>query len=808
MNLTFHQFKISFRHVRIWLIVLWIIFLLQPWLARLNLEPDLGEVLYAIALIAEALLIKMIVVRTIHANPLVSSTAWWLTRPLSRRQVFVSQVLILVGCLLVPLMAVQGIYWVCAGLPFSQWCAAQLELAWLVVTVIALVATLASLTANYNQFLAAAGSYVGAFVLWVVLLELLQAHRVQTWQPGRTLSAILVGSGIFLAATLAAWLCQGLAGWRRAGFALLAAGLLAFMPVQLFWPVDFFRAPQRTNAAAQLQLLSNDDAANPALTNQVLWSHFKVAGLPANQLAVVRNAGGSFEYGQGQVALFENHSTGPYFAGDYRFDIWRRNPDLQTFIKASLPPGTLWLTDWGTMSDEALPIRGTVPRNGTVGRLRGEMVLDIFAVEKLVELPLERGSAVLGPGHRLAAVRVDHSLGRLRLKLQETTSQQVLRVHTFAAGGSRFHSDCLFVLHNPATGEALTFDPINGGRTGTHGLNQERCIEFTWELPLGDSGGTTDEAYAQQWLAHSRLHVFRLNYQGLARRGFAEENHTFYQVRDLASARTRKAPALAAMPANPPTNGTPAEVRTYVDALLDGLPDRTWSDALVKETRQKLERLGPAVVPALVRRQALADSTELHVVRPVLQSQVRAEHLPALLECLHESPAIAWLLLDKKWTAESQAALKPWLKQRKIMLPGAAVMLAARGRNPALNADLAWHFVQANELHGQMLLELRQVPGFEAGPAIAQAWKRMRLGFFQSDDLALAAAAEGLPEALSHAAARLFEQTAGAPRDNFRGKLSALIDYEGAPGEFEAWLLRNSPKLIYDPARRKYLAGK
>jgi hypothetical protein len=262
------------------------------------------------------------------------------------------------------------------------------------------------------------------------------------------------------------------------------------------------------------------------------------------------------------------------------------------------------------------------------------------------------------------------------------------------------------------------------------------------------------------------------------------------------------------MPAEPAANATPAEVQAYVDALLDALPDRNWSDALVKETRQKLERIGPAVVPALARRQANADSTERHVVRPVLQSQARAEHLPVLLECLKESPAIAWLLLDKKWAAESQAALRPWVKQRQVVLPGEAVMLAARGRDPSLNADLAWHFVQGNELHGQMLQELRQVPVFEAGPAIAQAWKRMRLGFFQSDDLALAAAAEGLPAALSHAAARLFEQTVGDPRDNFRGKLSALIDYQGAPGEFESWLLRNAPKLIFDPARRKYhLAG-
>ena len=153
------------------------------------------------------------------------------------------------------------------------------------------------------------------------------------------------------------------------------------------------------------------------------------------------------------------------------------------------------------------------------------------------------------------------------------------------------------------------------------------------------------------------------------------------------------------------------------------------------------------------------------------------------------------------WVFAAHVTDNPW--DCRLVTPDALVM-AATAHAPATYPDLAWHFAYNQGAQEKMLPALEQCPGFDLTGAVRLAWKRARLGLASQDELSLAAASEGLPEAITTAILRLERRLEAPEERRWLDSLRALTGYDGPPSKLRSWLLEHVGQFQFDPARKRY----
>src|SRR2546430_1452973 len=111
MNLIVHQFKTDLRHLRRQLAMLWFLFIAEPVLLGVNVPYETRAVLQSLLFLAQFFCALFLITTLVQSDPLVGTSAAWLTRPLRRRHLFWAKTLFLFACVLLPHLAMQGIGW-------------------------------------------------------------------------------------------------------------------------------------------------------------------------------------------------------------------------------------------------------------------------------------------------------------------------------------------------------------------------------------------------------------------------------------------------------------------------------------------------------------------------------------------------------------------------------------------------------------------------------------------------------------------------------------------------------------------------
>jgi hypothetical protein len=263
VRVTWHIFKKDFRSAR-WLLLAWILFAVIDAVSRV-VTPRLslsGEISGAAAGMWMALLwlvnwlfLLAFVAHHIQAEPLVGTTAFWLTRPVPRMALFQSKLAGLLLFIILPGLAAEAGLLTVFHVPIATTAEALLELTLSSVLLILVLAFAASITSSTIRLLQlVVGTLIGSFVL-LMTIALLAPTDITPIQPAGipfdpTPEVILI-IALVIGFAIALWYHYA---FRRRAFAMLAfiAALVVAMLVSAYWPpVSMFGGePKLTEAWA------------------------------------------------------------------------------------------------------------------------------------------------------------------------------------------------------------------------------------------------------------------------------------------------------------------------------------------------------------------------------------------------------------------------------------------------------------------------------------------------------------------------------------------------------------------------------
>ena len=814
MNLILHQFTTDLRHFRGRLIGLWLLFALEPFVANLSSLP--GEAIGILGLfvtLAQALVALALIASLVQADALVGTEAAWLTRPLRRNHLFWAKTAFLVLGLIAPRLALQVIGWALRGYsPYLMLCGAGESLLFTVPFVFA-VATLAALTLDLSRFFLAVGIAVGGVFAWVVVVEMLRRGGVLdeptvAWQDRatRNASAVVAAFLCTLACAVTAWVAQARGRLWRVSVAGLAAGLMTFPVIVTVWANNFL-LPQPTQSAplalaGEVKGFSLKDPRSQPLSTELV-----VQGVPERRVAITRGLSAQVLFAGDRRPTFVRRASS---FSEFNASELRRGNAYVRVIQGFFPTNTLWFNEsfnpWlgSAFYDEAVAKR--FPNGAPPGALSGEVELDLFAIEKVAEVPLRPAAFTILPGRRLALDQPRLAGGVISVPVNESAAQLLLD-RKLNLGGSARGSEpfCTYVLYHPGSGEAYLirqsdrsgFIPrLLGGETH-HTLR----LRFPYPALRERLAGVT----AAQWLREARLWIFAPVYDGSSRLAFRKEDFHWSAGGSNARAQQEEADATAAIAqATLPANPTPAQLEAYLDTVLNNAPescDQPLRDAI----RKKLAAVGTNGLPALLRRLPLGGNLGESAVLPVVSQFVTRAHLAELRAALERDSDVVRVFTAKQWEADARAALVARLRDHRQPMPADALRFAAEAHDPASYADLRWHFVRLNYGHDRVLAALEQCPGFDTAAAVREAWRWAQLGLSNDDHLAVAAAMQGLPEALSRAVIDLENTQDSTKRDRDVPRLAALTGYTGPTNQTLVWLGANLGRFRFDEARQRYV---
>lgn len=210
MNLVIHQFKKDILRTRVvlalWLLLIVIQLVLASWVPKPGdtLMQGFSTALSGLLAAFNYLLLLVLVPLLVHQEPLVGTTAFWFTRPISRGTLLTSKALFVFVLVAVPILS-QCILFLVNGVTVHDVALAVPELLLSQLAWISIIAMLAVLTPNFSRF-AITGAiilvvfYLGLFILQMVLL----ARNPQSFtntvisltsSRGLVSSAVIIGFG-------------------------------------------------------------------------------------------------------------------------------------------------------------------------------------------------------------------------------------------------------------------------------------------------------------------------------------------------------------------------------------------------------------------------------------------------------------------------------------------------------------------------------------------------------------------------------------------------------------------------------------
>lgn len=523
-NLIVHQWLTDARRSRGWLGSLWALCGLQLVLAY-GAWPLPQAYLLELPLAAlYGFLVAVLLIRLMHADPWVGTNAWWMTRPMRRFHLFVARAAFAFGLILLPQMMLQALFAVWHGFTAAQLLQAAAEVLLYSTVVIATVGAAAALSQTWVELVVVAilsGLWLG---LTAALVDVLQRFGLLPWNTRQILtesqavSVVVATLLVYTLTVLGTWICQGLTGRRRRSALLLAAGLAATVMVAVSWRYDFLEQPAETTGEIRLAPIGAA-AVPPDRSECSLWNAFRIEGLATNQFLVVRSAQGILD--TSAHGLLRIGSTHEHVHGPWPFFSSQGAADYSQVIRRTLPPETVWR---GTVvgRDRRLILQGAArepPREPMRGVLTAQLVVDRYAAEKLVDIPLRPGSKPLLPGETLRVLGIAPDSEGITVRLWQSTPSLLFgredrtgnRLFPYLVPAQQL-TEC--VIYHPGLQEAFL---VSGSTTSLPSLlGQLLRTERTIRIPYPALRARLTGATAADWIREARLLVFRPRHRGVA----------------------------------------------------------------------------------------------------------------------------------------------------------------------------------------------------------------------------------------------------------------------------------------------------
>jgi hypothetical protein len=512
MTTAVHQLRKDVRRHARWLAV-WAALCILP-LGAFALPANATMAHAALAGIAPALRFVVFVVLTVlvvHEDPLVDSTAFWLTRPIGAGPLLASKLLFVGVLLLLPVVAVDVVYVTCAGVgtPYVLLAIPEIALDWTVWGTG--VFALATLTTTLPGFLGA-GFKVALLAVaahWVVRMALHIAHAhslgealtlelfglagpmLGVLDPWREVPSLLASRTL---ATLALLTMVGLAvatlQYRsrrtRLTWGALTLGVLVVIGLRAVWAWDFVELPRpepvvdakaaemlrvSLDPTGRLESMSLGGGRGQATDKKTIYARARVEGTTPPVVPEIDRLDGwlTFDDGSrvplaGRSAAYSVEST--WNAIEVEKLLAVRFVNIEQEGATDVPVVSLASAEYAR-------------RAGTSGRLAGTALLVLRTYHVAAELPARPDAAYDHGTEHAVVTGVYNESGDCTVNVRETQVSLLLAPNPHAYRRMymfRFNPDVLYVLRNRARGEA--FWPRFGASVGFGWPSRTRIEEI------------------------------------------------------------------------------------------------------------------------------------------------------------------------------------------------------------------------------------------------------------------------------------------------------------------------------------------
>lgn len=764
--------------------------------------------------VAQCFLGAFALIGGLQMHPVASSTAHWLTRPVTPGQLFRMQTIYVYGLLFAPMMAGLAAGWLSAGFTGAQLLSGAGE--WFLE--VGVIATLASVVAVHSRnaagFLSLGGSTVGGFVILAFLLNALDRNfslfgsRLR-WSTSAHDSTLLAGLVLLLAMGFFSWRLRMLTRRPALSYGIALVSVVGMMLSLFAVPFDFLRTRTAAPAGVEIEVVREVGFEPVEKTGeQLLWSHFRVTGLTSNRIAVPTRMEMGFDNGRGFRVRGNHHASEHARPGVQRIMDSPARHDLMAHLRRRYPRDTVWSGRWYWGTHDAIPVETQVkqwPKDRT-GGVSGYVDADILEIERVADMPVRDGFARASKG-RAFGIRVTDDEGEgTVLHLSDLGPRLAFTTDPDSARQYLGYQNSLFLLFHPDSGEVFLLEERSGRSTAPAFLNNQTAVTYQFDLPRSHLRERLTGHVADDWLDGLRLHVYQARRVGMVEKRFQENDYEFATSRvrresDYIAAARTGVERLKSM--KWPGAKDAAAARAFAGEFLANVPANSYGDQS-REVGKLLTDIGPEVVPFLLREAPFPSNTASTLMRRVLPTLTQREHLPDLTEALRRDPSLAWLLRSKRWEADGVDALSSLLPGRDEVLPADALIILSTHAKPDQFADLQWHAERCQTSQDRVIRNLRELEGFPYEPTVRAAWKRARLDLVNGVQLTPFAAALGELDAL-HDLVRQMHGSESESRD--RRAMEILADHLDATGDaaaLKSWLLKNAARLRFDPSRKQY----
>ncbi len=849
MNIIMHIFKKDIRRLRL-LTGLWIL-LLMAQLALLvstfdatsgsmaweGLFSVLGVLIPRLQMLVAFVLVPMI----IQGEPLVGTTAYWLTRPIAARQLLVAKAISCLG-LLVVLPAIAEIVVLAANhATIGQIGLALPEILMDRTLPLMVSAALAAITPTITGFVMYGVVLYVIYLLGKYALPVLGLFMDPMVLASRYIDSTLNVSRIIVAALVviigcgAAVVHQYLRRVRAVSAMMFAASLLVFVAVPYLWSWDFMQMNHVTGRydarGASFSLederlrVMDEFLQNPGLENRPkrLQGRLMVDGVMSGYELRPLVKEGTFTFEDGFQATLPKH---PLNFGVY----WNIDSVQQVLGEYRLVNGVM--PSFSMADLFSLPDKEYNDRKAQTGRLDLKLDVDAYRYEVIGTTPLAPGGTIHLGAEQAAIMDVLRDEAGVTVIMRERFLQLRFDRSAYAPGNfNRGTRNVLYVLKHSGRGEFLmpNIDYASGfgGMTGLKSSNRLQAksqrVSFAFNR-FGANGDSIDEA----WLAEAelvRIDAVKIDqFEGkIAMDGLPLQSSssriTYSSVARPAAPKqkTREEIAVELARITLPDNASETETREYVRAIANASKGQRSTS---NNDRQivMLQEIDPRYL-YMMFEELPANSIYLPFAAMPLVGEANKAWV---IEHLNDYPWLVETVWKKNWMVDArdqllsglgvedkqQASYGHWMS-RSWNQPDPWLLCVASLNDPATRDALVDHFVHRGK-RLQNYRVIRELDWIDLDDVMEQTWAVVKNGDLQEMlRIVPLAIAHGQVDALR---AGILDVLNGPYKKEYQVKSirNAVWRYTGRDERDEAladWFSMHADSLRFDRDARLFRSG-
>ena len=467
-----------------------------------------------------------LIVRVIQSDSLAGSTAFWMTRPITREQLVCAKTAFIVQALFLPYLATCAMRdMVSFQLSGDLLMRALVEQGLRAADFAFTIAVLAAFTANGKQFAVALACSVAVGMLVPAFLSNNVARTSVSLSS--KVNCLLISWSLQTIVIALAWAAQASRKLKIASVATAILAMLLFPTNFTYWQSDNFPWSSLIGVqATNLTLSVENPLKMPAKTNnaQNLFFTFQVQGLKDDELVSVSSLKGTFDAPGCPHLILSSSPNLNYMPSPAFLEHVRRKHPPETSLR--LQPGMIpQERELCVESDPPNPLPALRGANPPSGLLQGTIEVALCQCEKLVDVPVSLSGTTVhcqGEYYRISAEQLQHNQFRISAR-RTVCNLNAVDLYLGLDYRLSIEAHYIAVLYFPDTKELRLF-----GRLGD---SSQSFVDST------ETAGTTIEhsplrerltgASSHGGLPNVRVEIYRWRPIGHSDFPFRQENYTF-----------------------------------------------------------------------------------------------------------------------------------------------------------------------------------------------------------------------------------------------------------------------------------------